>query len=149
RSADEISTAYGLIAESVELAPDRRSVTFTLRQEARFQDGSPITPEDVVWTFETLKTKGHPRYRINFGDVETAEKVGERQVRFTFHDGNNREDPLYVAELPVLSKKYWEGRDFEKTTLDVPLGSGPYKVESFEPGRSITYSRVKDYWAQN
>jgi microcin C transport system substrate-binding protein len=149
RSADEISVTYGLIAETVELAPDHRSATFTLRPEARFHDGSPMTVDDVLWTFETLKTKGHPRYRINLADVEKAEKVGARAVRFTFKTADNREAPLYVGDLPVLSKKYWEGRDFEKTTLDIPLGSGPYKIESFEPGRSITYGRVKDYWARD
>jgi microcin C transport system substrate-binding protein len=149
RTADEMSTLYCLVCETVELAPDRSTVTFVLRRGARFQDGSPITPDDVLWTFETLRTKGHPQYRFPLGDIEKGEKVDERTVRFTLRDPNNREAPLYVGEMPVLSKAYWANRDFEKTTLDPPLGSGPYKVESFEPGRSITYSRVKDYWAQD
>ncbi len=148
-SNDEISVQYGLVAQSVERAPDNSWIVFNLRPEARFHDGSPMTPEDVVWTFETLKTKGHPVWRITLADVVKAEKTGEHAVKFTFRNGDNREAPIYVGQLPVLSKRYWEGRDFEKTTVEPPLGSGPYKIESFEPGRSITYARVKDYWAAN
>lgn len=148
-SEDEISAQYGLIAQTVELAPDRTSISYQLRPEARFQDGSPVTPEDVVFTFETLKTKGHPSFRIALADVVKAEKTGPRGVKFTFANGDNREAPLYVGQLPVLSRKYWEGRKFEDTTLDAPLSSGPYKVAAVEPGRSITFERVKDYWAKD
>lgn len=148
-SDDEPDSAYGLVAESVEIAADRTWALYTLRKEARFQDGTPITPEDVIWTFETLKEHGDPHYRIYYRDVMKAEKVGEHGVKFTFRDGSNRELPLIVGELPVLSKKYWEGRDFEQTTLDQPLGSGPYKVDSLDAGRDITFRRVPDYWAQN
>jgi microcin C transport system substrate-binding protein len=146
RSSDEAFTAYGLIAESIELAGDRSWVTFRLRPEARFHDGSPITVDDVIWTFEALKTKGHPFYRSYYSKVKSVEAVGPRQVRFTFAAGENRELPLIVGEMAVLSKKYWSTRDFAKTTLEAPLGSGPYRVASLEPGRSITYERVKDYW---
>jgi microcin C transport system substrate-binding protein len=149
RTEDEMSTLYCVVCETVELAPDRTTLTFVLRKEARFQDGTPITPDDVLWTFETLKAKGHPQYRFPLGDIAKGEKVDDRTVRFTLKDPNNREAPLYVGELPILSKAYWATRDFEKTTLDPPLGSGPYKVESFEPGRSITYTRIKDYWAKD
>jgi microcin C transport system substrate-binding protein len=149
RSEDEISVGYGLVAESVKLAPDHRSVIFTLRPQARFHDGSPMTADDVLWTFETLRSKGHPRYRLNLADVERAEKLDERTVRFTFKTADNRELPLFLGDLPVLSRKYWQGRDFTKTSLDVPLGSGPYTIKSFEPGRSVTYERVKDYWAKD
>jgi len=122
-------------------------VAFTLRANARFHDGSPITVEDVIWTFETLRTKGHPLYRSYYAAVASVEKTGPRTVRFAFKGGENRELPVIVGQLPVLSKAYWAERDFAKTTLDAPLGSGPYRVESFEPGRSITYRRVPNYWA--
>lgn len=148
-SQDEISSQYGLIAQSVELAPDHASILYHLRPEARFHDGSPVTPEDVVFTFETLKTKGHPSFRIALADVVKAEKAGPYAVRFAFANGNNREAPLYVGQLPVLPRKYWEGRKFEDTTLDPPLGSGPYRIAAVEPGRSVTFERVKDYWAKD
>jgi microcin C transport system substrate-binding protein len=148
-SPEEPASAYGLIAESVEIPADRTWVQFNLRKEARFHDGTPITPADVVWTFETLKSKGHPFYRSYYADVLKAEPVGEHGVRFTFRDGNNRELAQIVGELPVLSKAYWSTHDFEQTTLDPPLGSGPYKIEAVDPGRSITYRRVPDYWAAN
>jgi microcin C transport system substrate-binding protein len=147
RSEDEAESEYGLVAEKIELAPDKLSVLYTLRKEARFHDGTPMTPEDVVWTFETLRAKGAPMYRSYYGDVMKVEKEGERGVRFSFKSADNRELPQIVGEMPVLSKAYWSGRDFEKTTLDPPLGSGPYKIESVDPGRSITYRRVADYWA--
>src|SRR5437773_5148460 len=145
-SQDEPSSEYGLVAESVDLAPDKLSVLYTLRKEPRFHDGSPMTADDVVWTFETLRAKGHPSYRSYYGDVTKVEKEGERGVRFTFKSADNRELPQIIGQRPVLSKKYWAGRDFEKTTLDPPLGSGPYKIEALDPGRSITYRRVADYW---
>ena len=145
-SADEPSSEYGLVAETVQTPPDRSWVAFTLRPAARFHDGSPITVEDVLWTFETLRTKGHPLYRSYYAAVASVEKTGPRTVRFTFKAGDNRELPVIVGQLAVLSKAYWSGRDFTKTTLEAPLGSGPYRVESLEPGRSITYRRVDDYW---
>jgi microcin C transport system substrate-binding protein len=146
-STDEASTEYGLVAETVEVPADHSWVAFTLRPEAKFHDGSPITVDDVIWTFQALKTKGHPFYRSYYGQVAKAEAVGPRKVKFTFAPGENRELPLITGQMPVLSKAYWSKRDFEKTTLEPPLGSGPYRVESVDPGRSITYRRVKDYWA--
>jgi microcin C transport system substrate-binding protein len=147
RSEDEPGSDYGLVAETVELAPDKLSVLYTMRKEARFHDGTPMTPADVVWTFEALRAKGLPMYRSYYGDVTKVEKEGERGVRFTFKSAENRELPQILGEMPVLSKAYWSGRDFEKTTLDPPLGSGPYKIESVDPGRAIAYRRVGDYWA--
>ena len=147
QSDDEPFSEYGLVAETIEIPADRSWVAFTLRPQARFHDGSPITVEDVIWTFEALKTKGRPFYRAYYAQVTKAEKVGERKVRFAFGPGDNRELPLIVGQLPVLSRAYWSKRDFEKTTLEPPLGSGAYRVESLDPGRSITYRRVKDYWA--
>ncbi len=145
-SADEPFSEYGLIAESVEVPADRSWVAFTLRPEARFHDGKPITAADVIWTFDALKNKGHPFYRSYYSRVAKAEELGPRQVRFSFSPGDNRELPLIVGQLPVLSKAYWSTHDFEKTTLEAPLGSGPYRVASVEPGRSIVYERVRDYW---
>ena len=147
RSEDEPSSIYGLVAENIELAPDKLSVLYEIRKEARFHDGTPMTPDDVVWTFEMLRAKGQPHYRSYYGDVTKVEKEGERGVRFYFKSAENRELPQILGEMPVLSKAYWSGRDFEKTTLDLPLGSGPHKIESLDPGRSITYRRVADYWA--
>ena len=147
RSEDEPSSIYGLVAENIELAPDKLSVLYTIRKEARFHDGAPMTPDDVLWTFEMLRAKGQPHYRSYYGDVTKVGKEGERGIRFYFKSAENRELPQILGEMPVLSKVYWSGRDFEKTTLDPPLGSGPYKIESLDPGRSITYRRVADYWA--
>ncbi len=149
QSADEPFTMYGLIAETIEWPEDRSWVTFTLHPEARWHDGRPITVEDVIWTLETLKTKGAPIYRFYYGDVERAEKVGERRVKFSFTSNENRELPLIVGQMPVLPKHYWETRDFESTTLEPPLGSGPYRVKDFEAARYIVLERVEDYWGED
>ena len=146
-AADEPASGYGLVAKTIDLAPDKLSVLYTLRQEARFHDGTPITPADVIWTFDALRSKGQPLYRSYYGDVTKVVQEGDRGVRFYFKSTKNRELPQILGEMPVLSKAYWSGRDFEKTTLDPPLGSGPYTIDSIDPGRSITYRRVKDYWA--
>lgn len=149
RSEDEPASEYGLVAESVEVPADRTWVQYNLRKEAHFNDGSPVTAADVVWTFDTLKAKGAPFYRLYYADVLKAEAVGDHAVKFTFRSGDNRELPSIVGEMPVLPKAYWQTRDFEKTTLDPPLCSGPYKIESVDPGRSITYRRVETYWAKD
>ncbi|MDE2723211.1 MAG: extracellular solute-binding protein, partial [Gemmatimonadota bacterium] len=146
RSLDEPFSEYGLLAESIEVPPDRSWTLFTLRSGARWHDGKPITPEDVVFTFETIQTKGHPFYRNYYADIKQIEKVGDRQVKFTFGGKDNRELPLIVGQMAILPKHYWEGKNFEETTLEPPLGSGPYKIEAYEPGRSITYRRVENYW---
>jgi microcin C transport system substrate-binding protein len=144
---DEPNSQYGLIAESVEVPGDRSWVAFTLNAAARFHDGSPITVADVIWSFDTLKARGRPFFRSYYRSVVKAEAVGPRTVRFAFAGGMNRELPLIVSQLPVLSRAYWATRDFTRTTVEPPLGSGPYRVEAAEPGRSITYRRVHDYWA--
>ena len=146
RSADEPFTEYGLIAESVEVPPDRSWVVFNLRPTARFHDGTPITADDVIFSFDILRSKGTPHYRAYYASVVKVEALADRKVRFIFAKGNNRELPLILGELPVLSKKYWEKREFDHTTLDPPLGSGPYKVESVEANRTIVLARVPDYW---
>ena len=148
-STDEPFTKYGLIAESLEVPEDRSWVTFTLRPEARWHDGEPVTVEDVIWSLNTLKTKGRPQYRFYFQNVVDARKVGPRRVKFSFDEKNNRELPLIVGELPILPKHYWEGRDFEATTLEPPLASGPYRVAKFEAGRFVELERVKDYWGKD
>jgi microcin C transport system substrate-binding protein len=148
-AADDPVAAYGLVAESVVVASDRLSVLYTVRKEARFHDGSLMTADDVIWTFDTLKTKGHPAYHLYYADVLKAEKEGERGVRFSFRTADNRELPQIVGEMAVLSKAWWANRDFQKTTLDPIVGSGPYTIDSIDPGRAITYRRVPDYWAND
>lgn len=144
---NEPSTAYAHLAETVEIAPDRSRVVFTLRAAARFHDGSPVTAEDVAWTFETLRTAGRPFYRVYYGGVERVETDGPRRVIFHLKASPDRELPLILGEMPVLSKKFWAGRDFTRPLTAPPLGSGPYAIESAEFGRSLTYRRVPDYWA--
>ncbi|MFI5034382.1 MAG: extracellular solute-binding protein, partial [Reyranellales bacterium] len=148
-SRDEASTEYGLVAETMEWPDDRSWVAFTLRPQARFHDGTPITVEDVIFTFDILKAKGAPNYAFYYNDVLKAEKTGDRKVLFTFRDNTNKELPLIVGQLPVLPSKWWATRDFEKVSLEIPLGSGPYKVDSFDVGRSIAYRRVDDWWAKD
>jgi microcin C transport system substrate-binding protein len=145
-SADEPFTRYGLIAETIEWPEDRSWVAFTLRPEGRWHDGRPITAEDVVFSFNLLKTKGSNFFRLYYGSVAGAEQTGPRKVRFTFREAGNRELPLIVGEMPVLPKHYWEGRDFERTTLEPPLASGPYRIAAFEAGRRVVVERVDDYW---
>lgn len=146
RSQDEPFSVYGLLAKSITVAPDRSWVLFELRPEARFHDGKPVTAEDVVFSFETLTTKGHPSFRSMYRDVAKAEALDAAHVRFTFKDGSNRQLPLQIGEFPVFAKHSWTGKDFAASTLQPILGSGPYKVATVDPGRSITYERVKDYW---
>ena len=146
---DEIFSEYGRLVERIEVPPDNSWVLYTLRPEARWHDGRPITPEDVIFTLETYKTKGNPGLRNYFAAIETAEKVGARQVRLIFSGETNKELPLIAGQMSILPKHYWEGRNFEETTLDPPLGSGPYKIVAVEAGRSITYERVTDYWARD
>ena len=145
-SLDEPFSEYCLLCETVEMPQDRSWVAFTLRPQARWHDGRPITAEDVIWTFNTLREKGDPSYRYYYASVKKVEKIGDRSVRFTFHAGENRELPLIIGQLVVLPKHYWESKDFTATTLEPPLGSGPYRIGTFEPGRTITYTRVPDYW---
>lgn len=148
-AADEASTKYGLIAEGVQVAADKASVTFKLRAAARFHDGSPVTAEDVVFTFETLKAKGHPQYRLYYAEVVKAEALTSDQVRFTFKDGSNHELPQIVGQLPVLSRAYYQANPFDQTTLTPPVGSGPYRIAALESGRSITYKLDESYWAKD
>ena len=149
RAADEPDAVYGLVASSAEVADDGLSVTFTLRPEARFSDGSPVTADDVVFSFETLKEKGHPLFHQTLRDVVKAEALDPQTVRYTFQGDLVRDLPLTVAELPILSKTYYATKPFDQTTLDPPLGSGPYLVDRMMQGRTIAYRRNPDYWGRD
>lgn len=149
QSLDEPFTEYGLIAGKIEKAPDNSWVRFYLRPEARFHDGQPIRAEDVVFSFQTLIKSGAPLYRGYYSDVEEVVAEDPLRVLFKFKHKNNRELPLILGQLPVLPKHWWENRDFSKGNLEIPLGSGPYKVSSVKAGRSIHYERVKDYWGKD
>ena len=145
-SSDEAFTEYGLIAKNIEWPKDRSWVIFTLREEAQWHDGKRITSDDVIWTFNTLMEKGHPFYGYYYGEVKEVIKISESKIKFLFKTNTNKELPLIVGQLPVLPKHYWENKNFEETTLDIPIGSGPYKIKSFDAGRSITYELNKNYW---
>jgi peptide/nickel transport system substrate-binding protein len=149
RSADEPFTLYGLIAKSVEVPEDRSSITFHLDERARFSDGTPITPEDVIFSHALLKEKGWPYHRSHYSKVAKAEKIDANSVRFTFDAPGDREIPLILALLPVLPKHKLDAETFERTTLEPPVGSGPYVISKVDVGRSITYSRNPDWWARD
>ncbi|MFQ6774830.1 extracellular solute-binding protein [Cereibacter sphaeroides] len=148
RSLDEPFTLYGLLAESVETDPARTWVEFTLREGARFSDGTPVTVGDVLWSFEVLGTKGMPRYWGAWQKIASAEQTGPRSVRFTF-SAQDRELPLVLGLRPILKKAQWEGRDFASSGFEAPIGSGPYILESFEPGRVLRYRRNPDWWGRD
>ncbi|MDH3451510.1 MAG: extracellular solute-binding protein [Gammaproteobacteria bacterium] len=148
-SDDEPFTEYGLIAESMEVAADDSWVIFNLRPQARFHDGSPITAADVVFSFDTLKSKGQPFFRFYYASVVSGEALGERRVRFNFSAAGNRELPLIMGQLPILSKNHWSAKEFEKTTLTPWVSSGPYRIKSLDPGRSITYELDESYWGRD
>jgi microcin C transport system substrate-binding protein len=154
-SHDESSTAYGLLAEWVSYPPDYSSATFKLRENARWHDGTPITPEDIIFSVKELK-EGQPHYAKYYTNVERVEKTGDHLVTFYFNVQNNRELPFIVGEFPVQPKHFWTGktadgkaRDPQKSSMEIPLGSGPYRVKSADPGRSIVYERVPDYWGKD
>ena len=146
-SADEPFSEYGLIAGSVEVPEDRSYVIFNLREQARFQDGEPITAEDVEFSYRILTTEGHPFYRNYYADVSKVTVENSHRIRFDFGATENRELPLILGQMPVMPAHYWADRKFEGNGLDVPVGSGPYRIDSYEAGRSVTYERVDDYWA--
>ena len=148
-SADEPFTEYGLLAETIEWPEDRSWVAYELRPEARWQDGVPVTVEDVIWSYETIMTEGHPFYRSYYAAVAQPMKVGDRKVLFPFEGPPNPELPLIVGQFPILPKHYWEGRDFTAPTLEPPLGSGPYKVKQFDPGRSVVFELDPNYWGRD
>ena len=155
QAQDEVSTEYGLLAEAVRHPPDHSSVIYRLRAEARWHDGKPVTVGDVIFSFETLKANS-PQYAFYYKNVVKAEETGEREVTFTMAEKGNRELPQIIGQLPVLPKHWWEGktadgrqRSATETTLDPPMGSGPYRLKHFEPGRYTVYERVPDYWGKD
>lgn len=154
-SLDEVSTAYGLLADSLCHPADFASATYRLRKEARWQDGKPVTPEDVIFSFEAFKANS-PQMAFYYQHVKTVEKTGERDVTFIFDQPGNRELPQIVGQLTVLPRHWWEGktadgktRDIGSTTLEPPMGSGPYRLRSFDPQRGAIYERVPDYWGKD
>lgn len=148
-SADEPNSAYGLVAHSVERAADGKSITFFMRPEAKFSDGTPVTAEDVVFSFNVLKEKGHPVYRFSIKDVAKAEALDKHTVRYTFSGARLRDLPLTVSGLPILSKKYYDKVDFTKTSLVPPVGSGGYLLTDFKSNTFVEYTRRDDYWAKD
>ncbi|NKD55096.1 MULTISPECIES: extracellular solute-binding protein [unclassified Haematospirillum] len=146
QSKDEPFTEYGYLAESVELADDRSWVAFNLRPQATFHDGTPVMADDVVFSFNTLREKGRPLYRSYWGNITRVEATGPRRVLFTFDGTRNRELPLILGQLPVFSRADWNGHDFERSGLRIPLGNGPYRIATVESGRRIVWERVENWW---
>ncbi|MFV0475006.1 MAG: extracellular solute-binding protein, partial [Pikeienuella sp.] len=150
RAEDEPDAVYGLIASAVTYPEDRAWAEFTLRPEARFSDGEPVTAADVVFSLDILKREGAPAWRLSYAAIESAEALDPHRVRFTFREGAATRDlPMLAATIPVLARHYWEGRDFAASTLEPPVGSGPYRIGRFEPGRVISFERREDYWAKD
>jgi microcin C transport system substrate-binding protein len=145
-SQDEPFTEYGLLAETIEVPADKSYVQFVLREGAKWHDGVPITADDVVFTFESLISKGDPFYQGYYENVSGVEKIDDRTVRFNFTGETNNELPLIMGQIQVLPKHYYDGKDFGAVTTEPPLGSGPYRIAEFDMGRGITYERVTDYW---
>src|SRR5690606_22750169 len=136
-----------LIAEKVEYPEDRSWIIFHLNPKARFHDGTPIRASDVVFSFNTLLEKGQPYYRAYYADVASVEALDERRVKFTSRTSKNRELIMILGQIQILPEHFWKDRDFTVANLDIPLGSGPYRIKSFDQGKSVVYERVKDYWA--
>lgn len=148
-SDDEPFTYYGLIAEKIDVAKDRSYVIFHLNPRARFHDGRKVTSSDVVFSFNTLIEKGTPLYKKYYHDVEKVEAIDDSRVKFFFSNTENPELPLIIGQIAVLPMHFWKGRDFSKSSLEIPVGSGPYLIERFQPGRGITFKRNENYWAKD
>ena len=148
QSFDEPFTMYGLVAESISVPEDRSWVIFKIRKEAKFHDGNPIRVEDIIWTLNVLKEKGHPFFKFYYGNIKTAEKINDSEVKFIFQGERNLELPLIIGQMKILSEKYWKDK-FEDVLLENPIGSGPYRVKNFKAGRTIEFERVDNYWGKN
>jgi microcin C transport system substrate-binding protein len=148
-SADEVATGYGHLAQTIEIPADKMYVAFELRPQAKFSDGTPVTAEDVAWTYRTLLEQGRPGFRLQMADVKDVVVESPSRVVFHFKSNENRELPLVLGGLPVLPKHFFDGRDFTKPLTDPPIGSGPYRITDFELGRSVTYQRNPDWWAKD
>tara|TARA_Y100001934_G_scaffold278243_1_gene378990 strand:+ start:1458 stop:3275 length:1818 start_codon:yes stop_codon:yes gene_type:complete len=148
-AADEVASEYGLLTQSIEVSNDQSWAIYTLNPQARWHDGEPITSEDVVFSFNVMMEEGHPYFRSYYASVEKVEQIDKYRVRFVFGEETNRELPFIVGQLTVLPKHYWKDREFGETSLELPLGSGPYRITAVEAGRFITYERVNDYWGKD
>ena len=149
RAMDEPDAVYGLVAKTADLAADRMSIVFELRPEAKFADSTALTSDDVCDSFRLLSTLGHENIRLTIKDVEACDVLAPHTVRYRFKSAGIRDLPLSIAELPIFSKAYYARHDFSKTSLDAPLGSGPYRIKSFRAGEYVTYGRRADYWAKD
>ncbi|WP_415887932.1 extracellular solute-binding protein [Neptuniibacter sp. QD37_6] len=149
KAQDEPFSLYGLVAESLEVPADRSWIIFNIRPEAKFSDGHSITAEDVVFSLETLRSKGAPFYKAYYADIESVEALNPHRVKFNFRNNLNRELALIVGEIAILPKHFWQDRDFQKPSLDIPVASGSYTIDSFDAGRSITYKLSPDYWGKD
>ncbi len=149
RGWDEPLSKYGVLTKTIEWPESNDWVAFHLNPDARFHDGKPITADDVVFSFQTLTQQGGLFWQQFYQDVAKVEATSSQRVLFTFHHNRNKELPLTLGQLPVLASHWWQGRDFSQTTLDIPVGSGPYRISRFKSGQFVEYERVKDYWAQN
>ncbi|HET8729987.1 MAG TPA: extracellular solute-binding protein [Moraxellaceae bacterium] len=150
KSDDEPFSEYGLLAEKIERDPaDKSWIIFHLNPAARFSDGQPVTADDVVFTFNTIRKDGDPRYKAYYADVTKVEALDSRRVRFSFRDGRNPELQMIVGQLAILPRHYWEKHDFNSTSMDAPVGSGPYVIDHIDNGRSISYRRNPNYWGAN
>jgi len=148
-SLDEPLTAYGLLAERLIISEDRSSATFYLRKNAKWHDNTPITSQDIVWTFNNLIKNGHPYYKSYYSDIIKAESIDAHKIKFYFSNKNNRELPIIIGQMKILPKHFWEKNNFSSSGLTIPIGSGPYRIESVLPGKSITYVRVKGHWGES
>lgn len=148
-SGDEISSMYPLVAKGIKISNSGLDVTFLLNQNAKFSDGKKITADDVVFSFNILRSKGHPSYKVSYQDVKKVEKISKYRVRFTLKNNSNKKLPIIIASLPVLPQHYYQNREFDKTTSEVPVGSGPYLISQVDMGKMIKYSRNKNYWARS
>ncbi|MBX9697040.1 MAG: extracellular solute-binding protein, partial [Alphaproteobacteria bacterium] len=149
RAHDEAFSDYGYVAESYEVDPDNLWVIFHLRQNCTFHDGSAITADDVIYTFNMLLQKGSPLYKAYYHSVKDVIKIDANTVKFTFKDATSKEQVMIMGEMPVLSKAYFEKKGFENTVLEPPLGSGPYRIDSFVAGQYVIYKRVQNWWGEN
>jgi microcin C transport system substrate-binding protein len=149
RTQNEPYTLYGLVAQTATVPEDRSWIEFALDPRAKFSDGAPITAEDVIFTYETLRRWGRPFYRNSYANVAEARRIDDRHVRFILGPGYQRETVMSLAQMPALSKAYWQGREFNRPSLDIPVTSGPYRIAAIDPGRSITFQRRDDYWAKD
>lgn len=151
KSLDELSSYYGYLAESVELAGDYSWVAYTLRENAYWHDGEPLTVEDVIWTFNTIKTQGSVGWKNSYRDIVSVEQTGPWTFRFNFSETVEKTPQLAIqtASFAPLPKHYWKGKAFNATTLEPPLGSGPYRIKEVDPGHEIAFERVEDYWGKD